>query len=420
MVSSRGDCWGLFQPYAHLSSSRVASGTLVLSPLVAAVVADSEAPAANGGGGKRAASGRSVQQILLTTCVGSATELEEMAALATSICQRVWHQPPKAIAVAQHGHRRRGGRHNHDERTSTTSSSNSSSSQHRGRSFPGQVLAAPPAAYWTEGAVSSLYHFMRCSQLEYAGQEDGRTPVQELVYERPFMVLPPVVEWVRISLALAEHRSAASASCSQTAVDDGDVMQAARVLLPGVDCPVRSPMQDVAAPAMAEGDEQRCLDDLRRSMAFSLLSSGRRDLVPHAYQLLQQTSSSSSPPLAAVNAAGMTPLQVAAVQGATHRIRVLLETGAGVDLVAGCPYSPLALAAISGQSRAARILLEAGANVNGADVAAETPLQLAAGAGHVKVKQTFSWQKTHLIMGKDRRAPAGPWSGPFCAGLLGR
>ena len=31
VIASRGDLWGLFQPYAHLSSSRIASGTLVLS-----------------------------------------------------------------------------------------------------------------------------------------------------------------------------------------------------------------------------------------------------------------------------------------------------------------------------------------------------------------------------------------------------
>ena len=62
---------------------------------------------------------------------------------------------------------------------------------------------------------------MRCSQLEYVGQADGRTPIQELVYERPYLVLPPVVEWVRCAHAFAAHRVAA-------VVDTDDVAQAAR------------------------------------------------------------------------------------------------------------------------------------------------------------------------------------------------
>ena len=44
---------------------------------------------------------------------------------------------------------------------------------------------------------------------------------QELVYERPYMVLPPIMEWVRVSSCFTDHRNS-------EIVDENDVLQAAR------------------------------------------------------------------------------------------------------------------------------------------------------------------------------------------------
>lgn len=54
------------------------------------------------------------------------------------------------------------------------------------------------------------------------------------MYERAYVVLPPLLEWVRVASAHAQYRHS-------IIIDQDDIMQSARLLLPGVDAPIRHP-----------------------------------------------------------------------------------------------------------------------------------------------------------------------------------
>ena len=89
---------------------------------------------------------------------------------------------------------------------------------------------------------------------------------------------------------------------------------------------------------------------MKESLAFQMLLSGRRSLLPHAMQLLPTTTSLPW------NMLGLTPLHAAAVRGDLAAIRMLIEVGCGVDDVSGAgaeedtrQWTALTYAAMAGQ-----------------------------------------------------------------------
>lgn len=78
-IAACGDLWGLLQPYAHLNAGRVASGALTM-PRWTSQAAVNQATAQPGS---------NVEPCLLTTCVGSASELRDLILRAQARFQNV-------------------------------------------------------------------------------------------------------------------------------------------------------------------------------------------------------------------------------------------------------------------------------------------------------------------------------------------
>ncbi|KAG7257322.1 hypothetical protein CRUP_026034, partial [Coryphaenoides rupestris] len=184
------------------------------------------------------------------------------------------------------------------------------------------------AVHWAPESIYTLCYFMHCPQMEWENPNAVRDAA-------------PLMEWLRVAVAHSAHRRSFS-------VDSDDVRQAARLLLPGVDCEPRQLKTDDCFCASRKLDATSTEAKFLQDLGFRMLNCGRTDLVKQA---------------------GMTPLMYACVRGDEAMVQMLLDAGADIN---------------------SELLLDAKASVEGSlqdrmENYTETPLQLAAAAGNFEL-----------------------------------
>ncbi|XP_058606636.1 ankyrin repeat and BTB/POZ domain-containing protein 3-B isoform X2 [Onychostoma macrolepis] len=313
-LSNDSELYGLLLPYQHLTCGKNANGILSLPDSLS--LHRNQQRSNKAGDAYSQSEQRTIEQSLLATRVGSIAELSDL------VSRAMHHLQPLSIK-------------NHSNGTPLPQKSS--------------------LIHWEPEALYTLCYFMHCPQMEWENPNVEPSKVT-LQTERPFLVLPPLMEWIRVALAHAEHRRSFS-------VDSDDVRQAARLLLPGVDCEPRQLKTDdcfcVSRKLDAASTEAKFLQDL----GFRMLNCGRTDLVNQAINLLGPGGINS------MSEQGMTPLMYACVRGDEAMVQMLLDAGADIN---------------------SELLLDAGANVEGSlqdgmENYTETPLQLAAAAGNFEL-----------------------------------
>uniref|UniRef100_A0A8C7K7R6 Ankyrin repeat and BTB domain containing 3 n=1 Tax=Oncorhynchus kisutch TaxID=8019 RepID=A0A8C7K7R6_ONCKI len=322
-INNDSEIWGLLQPNQHLICGKNASGVLSLPDNLTLHRNQQGSGKGGKGNANNQAELRNLEQSLLATRVGSITELSDL------VSRAMHHLQPLRIKNPSNG-------------------------------MP--VHQKSGTVHWEPEALYTLCYFMQCPQIEWENPNLEPSKVT-LQIERPFLLLPPLMEWIRVAVAHTEHRRSFS-------VDSDDVRQAARLLLPGVDCEPRQLKADDCIFANLKLDAVSTEAKFLQDLGFRMLNCGRTDLVKQAANLLGPDGINS------MSEQGMTPLMYACVRGDEAMVKMLLDTGADINSEVSASKQYLLLDS--------RDSME-GALPDVADNYTETPLQLASAAGNFEL-----------------------------------
>uniref|UniRef100_F1KQV6 Ankyrin repeat and BTB/POZ domain-containing protein 2 n=1 Tax=Ascaris suum TaxID=6253 RepID=F1KQV6_ASCSU len=227
---------------------------------------------------------------------------------------------------------------------------------------------------FTKEGLTALLYYMQCS-----GHCEKKAYFETRPTSQKRLRLPLLYEWLRVVTAFAAHRR------SQF-IDEEDVRQAARILLPNADCPPRGISLHVENVLLFASKAEKSV--IKRELGFLVLQAGNSELIEEALTLLGPLS------YRATSEFGLTALAQAVVMGNDKAISLLLSVGADVNtpVPAEAPskassstvlsdfagWTPLTWAVAREDTNLVRRLIEACSDVENSFMVRETPLQLAA------------------------------------------